>query len=85
MVLQRNATKRNAINTGTELSVNSRDKHPRPVDRWWAAIRIHLRKWGGSGGHSVHHHFLQGMAYKLGSGAVTLLILWWETLTVLRS
>lgn len=26
-----------------------------------------------------HHHFLQGAAYKLGSGAVTLLILWWET------
>jgi hypothetical protein len=30
-------------------------------------------------GHGVHHHFLQGVAYKLGSGAVTLLILWWET------
>ncbi|MEH0441865.1 hypothetical protein QBA74_41375 [Streptomyces scabiei] len=27
----------------------------------------------------VHHHFLRGAAYKLGSGAVTLLILWWET------
>ncbi|MFI8301283.1 hypothetical protein ACIGCZ_35815 [Streptomyces nigra] len=49
------------------------------MDRWWASIRLHLRKWGGSGGHSVHHQFLQGMAYKLGSGAVTLLILWWET------
>ncbi|MGW1328307.1 hypothetical protein ACWD64_37985 [Streptomyces antibioticus] len=49
------------------------------MDSWWASIRIHLRKWGGGGGHGVHHHFLQGMAYKLGSGAVTLLILWWET------
>ncbi|GAA5708179.1 hypothetical protein Save01_09058 [Streptomyces avermitilis] len=59
--------------------MNSRDKHPRPVDRWLSSIHIRLRKWRGSGGHSVHHHFLQGMAYKLGSGAVTLLILWWET------
>nr|AHE40423.1 Hypothetical protein pFRL6_336 [Streptomyces sp. F12] len=59
--------------------MNSRDKHPRPVDRWLSAIRMHLRKWTGSGGQSVQHHFLQGVAYKLGSGAVTLLILWWET------
>ncbi|MDX2631807.1 hypothetical protein PV381_35530 [Streptomyces scabiei] len=49
------------------------------MDRWLASIRIHLRKWGGSDEHSVHHHFLRGAAYKLGSGAVTLLILWWET------
>ncbi|MEU0343943.1 hypothetical protein ABZ092_34610 [Streptomyces bobili] len=34
-------------------------------------------EWGPWTG--VHHHFLQGVAYKLGSGAVTLLILWWET------
>lgn len=62
-----------------EPSVNPQPEHPRRMDRWRASIRIHLRKWGGSGGHGVHHHFLQGMAYKLGSGAVTLLILWWET------
>jgi hypothetical protein len=48
------------------------------VNRWLSSIRIHLRKWAGNGEQSVHHHFLQGAAYKLGSGAVTLLILWWE-------
>jgi hypothetical protein len=40
---------------------------------------IHLRKLRGLGRHQIHHRFLQGAAYKLGSGAVTLLILWWET------
>ncbi|PZG97348.1 hypothetical protein C1I97_25495, partial [Streptomyces sp. NTH33] len=30
-------------------------------------------------GGSFTGQFLQGAAYKLGSGAVTLLILWWET------
>ena len=63
----------------TEPSANSDPEHPRRVDRWLSAIGTHLRKWGGSRGHGVHHHFLQGVAYKLGSGAVTLLILWWET------
>lgn len=58
----------------TEPSVNSRS-----VNRWLASTRNHLRKWAGRGEHTVHHHFLQGMAYKLGSGAVTLLILWWKT------
>ncbi|MFP8887842.1 hypothetical protein [Streptomyces mangrovi] len=49
------------------------------MDKWLPAISTHLRKWRGGHGHGVHHHFLQGAAYKLGSGAVTLLILWWET------
>lgn len=39
----------------------------------------HLRKWIGREGRNVPAEFLQGAAYKLGSGAVTLLILWWET------
>jgi hypothetical protein len=64
--------------TGTETSVNSRSKHPGPANRRLEAIRAHLRKWTGRGEQSVQHHFLQGAAYKLGSGAVTLLILWWE-------
>jgi hypothetical protein len=39
----------------------------------------HLRKWIRQQGRNVPGEFLQGAAYKLGSGAVTLLILWWET------
>ncbi|MFF3558259.1 hypothetical protein ACFYXL_33150 [Streptomyces tsukubensis] len=42
-------------------------------------IRYHLRKWFGVHGHGVHHHFLQGAANKLGSGAVTLLLIWLQT------
>ncbi|MEU6482013.1 hypothetical protein ABZ858_35095 [Streptomyces sp. NPDC047017] len=49
------------------------------MDRWRSSISTHLRKWSGGRGHGVHHHFLHGAAYKLGSGTVTLLILWWET------
>ncbi|MER7741972.1 hypothetical protein ABTX34_27290 [Streptomyces sp. NPDC096538] len=48
------------------------------MDRWLSSIRSHLQKGRENRGHSVHHHFLQGAAYKLGSGAVTVLILWWE-------
>ncbi len=62
-----------------EPSANSDPKHPRRVNRWLSSISTHLQKWSGGRGHGVHHHFLQGAAYKLGSGAVTLLILWWET------
>ncbi|MFE1230251.1 hypothetical protein [Streptomyces sp. NPDC058745] len=32
--------------------------------------RLHLR------GHDVHHHFIRGASYSLGSGAVSLIILW---------
>ncbi|MGY1503709.1 hypothetical protein ACW4TU_45350 (plasmid) [Streptomyces sp. QTS52] len=38
-----------------------------------------LRKWLGRHGQDVQIQFLQGAANRLGSGAVTLLILWWET------
>lgn len=63
----------------TEPSANSQSEHPRPVDRRWAVTRLHLRKWFGGRRRSVYRHFAQGVAYQLGSGAVTLLILWWET------
>ncbi|MFF5010889.1 hypothetical protein ACFY3G_49905 [Streptomyces phaeochromogenes] len=39
----------------------------------------HLRKWIRRQGRNVSGEFLQGAAYKLGSGAVTLIILWWQT------
>ncbi|MEU6557318.1 hypothetical protein ABZ915_44940 [Streptomyces sp. NPDC046915] len=38
-----------------------------------------LRKWISQQGRNVPGEFLQGAAYKLGSGAVTLITLWWET------
>lgn len=35
-----------------------------------------LREWFRTRGHNTHRHFLQGAAYSLGSGAVSLIILW---------
>ncbi|GAA2484394.1 hypothetical protein [Streptomyces longisporus] len=39
----------------------------------------HLREWTRHQGRDVPGEFLQGGAYKLGSGAATLIIVWWET------
>ncbi|WP_328974202.1 hypothetical protein [Streptomyces canus] len=47
--------------------------------RWPAGTACYLRDWGAQYGRKVPGGFLKGAAYKLGSGAVTLLILWWET------
>ncbi|MFD6826587.1 hypothetical protein [Streptomyces sp. NPDC060085] len=40
---------------------------------------MELRKRLSHRGQDVQKQFLQGVAYKLGSGAVSVLILWWET------
>lgn len=53
-------------------------KHPRRPDRHLAESATHLRKWVRHQGRNLPGEFLQGMAYKLGSGAVTLLLLWWQ-------
>lgn len=60
-------------------TANPQPKHPCRMSRWISSINMRLWKWSGTRGYGIPHHFLQGMAYKLGSGAVTLLILWWET------
>ncbi|MFJ9381688.1 hypothetical protein [Streptomyces sp. NPDC101455] len=39
----------------------------------------YLRKWLRRQGRIIPGGFLQGAAYKLGSGTVTLFVLWWET------
>ncbi|MFC4506071.1 MULTISPECIES: hypothetical protein [Streptomyces] len=62
-----------------ESSAKRWARHLARVDRWRTKTICYLRKWIGRRGQGVHMHFLQGVAYKLGSGAVTLLILWWET------
>jgi hypothetical protein len=62
-----------------ESSAKPWAKHLARMDRWRTRTIGHLRKWVGRHGHSVHAQFLQGAAYRLGSGAVTLLILWWQS------
>jgi hypothetical protein len=61
-----------------ESSGKRRCKHPSHHDgRRIETVRC-LQQWVHRQGRDVPGEFLQGMAYKLGSGAVTLLILWWE-------
>jgi hypothetical protein len=62
-----------------ESSAKRCAKHLAHLDRWCTYTIGYLRKWISRHGHGVQNQFLQGAAYKLGSGAVTLLILWWET------
>lgn len=64
------------------MDKNSAKRHPRHPSRWGRrcieTIR-HLGKEVLQQGRNVPGEFLKGAAYKLGSGAVTLIILWWET------
>lgn len=62
-----------------ESNAKRQPKHPSRWVRRRAGTIRHLRNWIGQHGRNVPSEFLQGAAYKLGSGAVTLLILWWET------
>ncbi|MEU5256299.1 hypothetical protein [Streptomyces longwoodensis] len=38
----------------------------------------YLREWPARHGRTVHNQVIRGASYKLGSGAVTLIILWLE-------
>jgi hypothetical protein len=62
-----------------EPNANRRPNHSARRGRQHTETVRRLRKWFGRQGRNIPSEFLQGAAYKLGSGAVTLLILWWET------
>lgn len=62
-----------------ESSAKEPPEHLPHRDRRHAETIRHLRKWIRRQGRNVSGEFLQGAAYKLGSGAVTLIILWWQT------
>ncbi|MFF2570987.1 hypothetical protein [Streptomyces sp. NPDC058084] len=57
---------------------NNDDPHPpsQAVDTPDKGRFRHLRKWLRTHGQSVQAGFWQGAGYKLGSGAVSILILW---------
>ncbi|MFI8308717.1 hypothetical protein ACIF80_36005 [Streptomyces sp. NPDC085927] len=52
------------------------------VDRWMtqaiAYMRRYLRKWPTSYARTVHDQMISGASYALGSGAVSVIILWLE-------
>lgn len=55
------------------------NKEPGPVDRWLARVARYLREWPRRHARTVHDQILNGVAYGVGSGAVSLLVLWYET------
>ena len=62
-----------------ESNAKRGSKHPVHLGKRLRDTGRRLHKWLGSHGQDVQIQFLQGAANRLGSGAVTLLILWWET------
>lgn len=62
-----------------ESNAKRRPKHAFRQRGRYTEPFCHLRKWISTQGRNVPSQFLRGAAYKLGSGAVSLLILWWET------
>ncbi|MBX9423847.1 hypothetical protein [Streptomyces lateritius] len=51
-------------------------KHSARLDRWSVSTKCHLRKWMAKHGQNVQNQFIHGAAYTLGSGAVSLIIVW---------
>jgi hypothetical protein len=55
------------------------NKDSLPRDSRRCRIRRHLRKWASRNRQTVHDQILRGVSYGIGSGAVSLLVLWYET------
>lgn len=49
------------------------------VDRWRARTTRYLREWPRRHGRTVHDQVIRGASYGVGSGAVSLLIVWFQT------
>lgn len=50
-----------------------------PRERWIARVVRYLREWPARHGRRVHDQMLSGVSYGIGSGAVSVLVLWYET------
>jgi hypothetical protein len=49
------------------------------VDRWMARAVRYLREWPARHGRTVHNQMIRGVSYSLGSGAVSLLVIWFQS------
>ncbi|WP_330346607.1 hypothetical protein OG858_47260 (plasmid) [Streptomyces europaeiscabiei] len=47
-------------------------------DRWSSRLARYLREWRVRHGRTVHRQMIRGASYSLGSGAVSLLLIWFE-------
>lgn len=59
--------------------MQQRNKDDGPADRWMARAIRYLRQWPRRHGRTVHEQMIRGASYSLGSGAVSLLVIWFET------
>lgn len=55
------------------------NKEPGGVDRRLPRVVHYLREWPRQHGRTVHDQVLRGVSYGVGSGAVSLLVVWYET------
>lgn len=49
------------------------------VDRWMARAVRYLREWPARHGRTVHNQMIRGVSYGVGSGAVSLLVIWFQS------
>jgi hypothetical protein len=59
--------------------MSERNKDSLPRDRWPGRWLRHLREWRARNGRTIHDQMLGGLSYGIGSGAVSLLVIWYET------
>lgn len=55
------------------------NKEPGRADRWMARAVRYLREWPRRHGRTVHNQVIKGVSYGVGSGAVSLIIVWWQS------
>lgn len=48
------------------------------VDSFPARALRYLREWPARHGRTVHQQMIRGASYSLGSGAVSIVIMWWQ-------
>lgn len=59
-------------------TVQQPNKEPGRVDRWMVRAVRYLREWRRRHGRTVHNQMIRGASYTVGSGAVSLIIVWWQ-------
>lgn len=63
---------------GVDTVSTKTNKGPGPSDSRRARVLAYLREWPARHGRTVHQQMLRGASYSLGSGAVSVLIVWWQ-------
>ncbi len=54
-------------------------KHSANGDRWMGRLARYLREWPNRRGRLVRDQVIRGASYGVGSGAVSLLVIWFQT------